>query len=71
MDEINFVRYDGNNTLVQEVVDDANSVPLGYDHKVISLDNCYFLIPTEELEIVEISSTLHIQFSVLLKNLIC
>ena len=24
MDEINFVRYDGNNTLVQEVVDDAN-----------------------------------------------
>ena len=44
MDEINFVRYDGNNTLVQEVVDDANYVPLGYDHKVISLDNCYFLM---------------------------
>ncbi len=43
-DEMNFVRYDGNNTLVQEIVDDANYVPLGYDKKVVAVDNCYFLI---------------------------
>ena len=43
-DEMNFVRYDGNNTLVQEFVDDANYVPLGYDKKVVAVDNCYFLI---------------------------
>lgn len=43
-DEMNFVRYDGNNTLIQEVIDEANYVPLGYDHKVVAVDNCYFLI---------------------------
>lgn len=43
-DEMNFVRYDGNNTLIQEIIDDANYVPLGYDHKVVAVDNCYFLM---------------------------
>ena len=43
-DDMNFVRYDGNNTLVQEFIDEANYVPLGYDKKVVSVDNCYFLI---------------------------
>lgn len=42
-DDMNFIRYDGNNVLVQDAVDDANSVPLGYDYKVVSLENCYFL----------------------------
>ena len=43
-DEMNFVRYDGSNVLIQEIIDDANYVPLGYDHKVIAIDNCYFLM---------------------------
>ena len=43
-DDMNFVRYDGNNTLIQEIVDDANYVPLGYDKKVVAVDNCYFLM---------------------------
>ena len=43
-DDFNFVRYDGNNTLVQEFIDDANYVPLGYDKKVVAVDNCYFLM---------------------------
>ena len=43
-DDMNFVRYDGNNTLIQEIVDDANYVPLGYDRKVVAVDNCYFLL---------------------------
>jgi DNA polymerase-3 subunit delta len=29
---------------VQEIVDDANSLPLGYDHKAVVVDNCYFLL---------------------------
>ena len=43
-DDMNFVRYDGNNTLIQEIIDDANYVPLGYDKKVVTVDNCYFLM---------------------------
>lgn len=43
LDEINYVRYDANETLVQDVVDDANLTPLGYERKIIVLENCYFL----------------------------
>lgn len=42
-DEMNFVRYDGSNSLIQEAVDESNYLPLGYDHKVIAVENCYFL----------------------------
>ncbi len=42
--EMNFVRYDGNNTLIQEIIDDTNYIPLGFDKKVIAVDNCYFLM---------------------------
>ena len=43
-DDMNFVRYDGNNTLIQEIIDAANYVPLGYEKKVVAVDNCYFLM---------------------------
>lgn len=42
-DEMNFVKYDATQTNVQEMVDDANYVPLGYDYKVVVAENCYFL----------------------------
>ena len=42
-DEMNYVKIDGNLTTVQEAVDEANFTPLGYDYKVVQLDNCYFL----------------------------
>ena len=42
-DEMNYVRFDGNLTVVQEAVDEANFVPLGYDYKVVIIENCYFL----------------------------
>ena len=42
-DEMNFVKFDGANTLIQECVDEANYVPLGYDNKVVAVENCYFL----------------------------
>lgn len=43
-DEMNFVRYDGSLTLIQECISDANSLPLGYQHKVVVIDSCYFLL---------------------------
>ena len=42
-DDMNYIKFDATNTLVQEIVDETNYLPLGYDHKVIAIDNPYFL----------------------------
>ena len=44
IDAINFVKLDASYTLVQEIVDEANYLPLGYDHKAVVVDNPYFLL---------------------------
>ena len=44
VDDINYVKFDATNTPVQEIVDEANYLPLGYDHKVIAIDNPYYLL---------------------------
>ena len=44
IDAINFVKHDATLTPVQEIVDDANYLPLGYDHKAVVVDNPYFLL---------------------------
>ena len=44
IDPMNFVKHDATISLVQEIVDDANSLPLGYDKKAVVVDNCYFLL---------------------------
>ena len=44
IDAINFVKHDATYTPVQEIVDDANYLPLGYEHKAVVVDNCYFLL---------------------------
>ena len=44
IDELNFVKIDGHNVLVQDAVDECRYVSLGYDKKVVSLENCYFLL---------------------------
>ena len=44
IDAINFVKHDASYTLVQEIVDEANYLPLGYDHKAVVVDNPYFLL---------------------------
>ena len=44
IDALNFVKHDATLTLVQEIVDDANNLPLGYDHKAVVVDNPYFLL---------------------------
>lgn len=43
-DELNFVKLDGNNSLVQDGVDECKYVALGYEKKVVSIENCYFLL---------------------------
>ena len=43
IDEFNFVKLDGHNVNIQEAVDEAKYVSLGYDKKVVSIENCYFL----------------------------
>lgn len=44
IDPMNFVKIDASMTLVQEIVDEANSLPLGYDNKAVVVDNPYFLL---------------------------
>ena len=44
IDPMNFVKIDASMTLVQEIVDEANSLPLGYDNKAVVIDNPYFLL---------------------------
>ena len=43
-DELNFIKLDGHNFLVQDAVDECKYVALGYEKKVVSLENCYFLL---------------------------
>lgn len=43
VDDMNFVKFDATNVPVQEIVDEANYLPLGYEHKVIAVENAYFL----------------------------
>ena len=42
IDPINFVKHDATQTLVQDIVDDAVCLPLGYDRKAVAVDCCYF-----------------------------
>ena len=44
IDPLNLIKHDALYSLVQEIVDDANSLPLGYDKKAVVVDNCYFLL---------------------------
>lgn len=44
IDALNFVKHDATLITVQEIVDDANNLPLGYDHKAVVVDNPYFLL---------------------------
>lgn len=43
IDEMNFVRLDASEVSFIEMLDEISSSPLGYDKKVISIENCSFL----------------------------
>ena len=53
IDAINFVKHDASYTLVQEIVDEANYLPLGYDHKAVIVDNPYFLLKEKSKNKIE------------------
>ena len=44
VDDMNYVRFDGSNVLVQDWLEEIKYIPLGYDHKVVAVDNCDFLL---------------------------
>ena len=54
IDDMNFAKYDGQNALIQEYVDDANYLPLGYDKKVIVVDNCYYFLKPKPRQKIEV-----------------
>lgn len=43
VDEMNFVKYDMSNTPLLDIIDDASYMPLGYEHKIIVLEDATFL----------------------------
>ena len=43
IDEMNFVRLDASEVSFIEMLDEISSSPLGYDKKVVSIENCSFL----------------------------
>ena len=42
-DELNFGRFDFTQTPIFEILDDASYLPLGYEHKIVVVDNCFFM----------------------------
>ena len=53
IDTMNFVKLDATYVLVQEIVDEAVSFPLGYDKKAVVVDNCYFLLKEKSKNKIE------------------
>ncbi|MCR4880033.1 MAG: DNA polymerase III subunit delta [Bacilli bacterium] len=43
-DEMNYVKLDMNEVSFQMIIDEATMVPLGYDNKVVVVENCSFLL---------------------------
>jgi len=44
MDAMNFVKFDASLTPIQEIISEANYMPLGYDFKAVVVDSPYFLL---------------------------
>ena len=44
IDAMNFVKFDASLTQIQEIISEANYMPLGYDKKVVVVDSPYFLM---------------------------
>ena len=44
VDELNYVKLDSSETSFLEIIDEATSIPLGYDYKVVVVTNCNFLV---------------------------
>ena len=44
IDDMNFAKYDATDLAFQEIIDDADYLPLGYDRKAVVIENCFFLL---------------------------
>lgn len=52
-DDFNYIKIDASLITVQEIVDECSYIPLGYDKKVVSVSNCYFLVKPKEKNKIE------------------
>ena len=52
-DAFNYVRFDAREVPIQNIMDEANYVPLGVEKKAIIVDNAYFLAKTVTKEKIE------------------
>ncbi len=52
-DDMSLVKFDAESVLVQEWIDEANYLPLGYDHKIVVAENCYFLLKSKTKNKIE------------------
>ncbi|MCX5775574.1 MAG: DNA polymerase III subunit delta [Firmicutes bacterium] len=43
VDAFNYVRFDGRETLIQDIIYECTLIPLGYERKAVVVDNAYFL----------------------------
>ena len=53
IDPMNFVKFDASLTLIQEIVSEANYMPLGYDFKEVVVDSPYFLLKEKSRNKIE------------------
>ena len=53
MDAMNFVKFDASLTPIQEIVSEANYMPLGYDSKAVIVDSPYFLLKEKSRNKIE------------------
>ena len=53
VDDFNVVKFDYSNDIVDEIIDEASMLPLGYDSKAVVVDNASFLEPKGNKEISE------------------
>lgn len=48
VDDLNFVKFDANDVSLLEIIDEASYLPLGYEKKVIVVENCSFLVKEDK-----------------------
>ena len=52
-DDMSFVSFDASDTLVQDIIEEANYLPLGYDKKIVVMENTYFLLKSKPKNKIE------------------
>ena len=53
VDDFNVIKFDYNEDILPEIIDEANMLPLGYDAKAVVVDKCSFLEAKAKKEVVD------------------